>query len=145
MRAHGSILIFALLVLALLFVAGPLALMGRDDLRALQAALAERQANDLVDLALAEGVSGTPGHSARLRCPRPESPQWWAHPREVRLAGKPLGDYALLPLRAPRGSGVWCVAARSAGTELNEGQHVEVYYRVVTDGRGRVLSREVLR
>lgn len=52
MRNRGSILPLALLVLALLFVAGPLTLMGRGQLRALRVAVAERQANDLAALAL---------------------------------------------------------------------------------------------
>jgi len=142
-RARGSILTFALLVLALLFVAGPLALMGRGELQALQAALAERQANDLVDLALAQAGRTVPAWTARTRCPRPGSADWRF--REVRITDRPLGGYALLPLRSRRGRGVWCVAARTAGGPLNEGQRVEVYYRVVTDARGRELRREVLR
>jgi len=143
LRNRGSILPLVLLVLALLFVAGPLTLMGRGQLRALRVAVAERQANDLAALALAEAVRRPPGRSVRLRCPSVASRDWRF--REVRAGGEVIGEYALLPLRSRRGLGRWCVAARTAGGPLNEGERVAVYYRIVTDARGNVLQQEALR
>lgn len=130
-----------LVVLALLFVAGPLALLGQERLRALQLAVAQRQANDLVDYAVARAASGGSG-GAVSRCPRPDDPRWSY--RTVEIDGQRFGAYAVLPLRARRGLRAWCVAARTAGGALNEGQRVEVYYRIVTGARGRVLEREAL-
>ncbi|WP_457632030.1 hypothetical protein [Oceanithermus desulfurans] len=143
MRRRGSILPFVIVVLALLFVAGPLALMGQQQLRALQLATAARQADDLAWAALAHARRGGATRPLRLRCPPPGDAAWRF--RSVRIGGRFLGEYAALPLRAARGRAVWCVAGRTLGGPLNEGQRVEVYYRVTLDRHGRLLRREALR
>lgn len=140
MRVQGSILPLVLVVLALLVVAGPLALMGQEQLGALRAAVAVRQAHDLIDYALA--TAPPQAGAVRLRCPAPGSAQWSFN--DVRVNGELLGAYARLPLRARRGRTAWCVAARTAGGGLNQGERVEVYLRVVLDAQGNEISREAL-
>jgi len=142
-RTRGSILPVVLIALALLFVAGPLALMGQTSLRALRVGLAERQAEDLAAYALAVAQREGAGQEGRLAVRCPEDGGAWRF-RSFEVDGRPLGEYAYLQLRSRRGVSEWCVAGRTVGGPLNHGERVEVRYRASVDSSGRLLRWEVV-
>ncbi len=143
MRTRGSILPVVLVALVLLFVAGPLALVGQANLRALRVGLAERQAEDLAAYALAAAQREGAGQVGRPAARCPEDSGAWRF-RSFEVGGRLLGEYAYLRLRSRRGVSEWCVAGRTAGGPLNHGERVEVRYRASVDSSGRLLRWEVL-